>query len=128
MSLGSCPKCWDNPCVCGHEYTRMSPLQRKQIACAALGVSMSDIEKAFKVTLQVMKDKYTDAKRAEHEESLKPVNLSDFSCRFTIREEDLKMDDLHIPLPPPVDLVKAGVVVGELDVDYSGCNLERLDK
>ena len=20
MSLASCPKCWDTPCTCGHEY------------------------------------------------------------------------------------------------------------
>ncbi len=24
MSLSDCPKCWDTPCVCGHEYKHWS--------------------------------------------------------------------------------------------------------
>jgi len=38
MSLSDCPKCWNTPCDCGHEYAQMRPEHRKRILDAILSV------------------------------------------------------------------------------------------
>jgi hypothetical protein len=44
MSLGSCAKCWDNPCTCGHEYIdrNQSNDHKIKIIAAILEISEND--------------------------------------------------------------------------------------
>jgi hypothetical protein len=57
MSFGSCSKCWDDPCTCGHEYVDRNQSNEHKIKIIAeiLGVSedhylLDDIKKFLEVT------------------------------------------------------------------------------
>lgn len=38
MALSDCPKCWDTPCTCGHEYRHVGPAYKLALITAILGV------------------------------------------------------------------------------------------
>lgn len=38
MSLSDCPKCWDTPCICGHEYTGWTIERLKKLIAVLQGV------------------------------------------------------------------------------------------
>lgn len=56
MSLGSCAKCWDNPCVCGHEYKTMTTSVVQAVFDA------TKIELANRAILRVDKPKLSDVR------------------------------------------------------------------
>ena len=39
MSLSDCPKCWETPCICGHDYKDYSDRKLSAVAHAALGTA-----------------------------------------------------------------------------------------
>jgi hypothetical protein len=36
MSLGACPKCWDEPCMCGHMYKNWSEKDKAELVRAVI--------------------------------------------------------------------------------------------
>lgn len=46
MAMSDCPKCWETPCVCGHDYRRLSVERRISLAAAVLGVPAGVLTKA----------------------------------------------------------------------------------
>lgn len=42
MSLGECPRCWDDPCTCGHEYRNWPRAKKIKLVKAIL--SSEDME------------------------------------------------------------------------------------
>jgi hypothetical protein len=45
MSLSDCPKCWDTPCSCGHEYKNWSVERKVKIISAIIGMKEKDVAK-----------------------------------------------------------------------------------
>ena len=48
MSLASCSKCWDTPCVCGWDYRHLDVEQRIKQAATILGIDSSDLADRLK--------------------------------------------------------------------------------
>lgn len=42
MSLGSCSKCWDDPCTCGQDYQNYNNDYKIKIIAGILGISEND--------------------------------------------------------------------------------------
>ena len=36
MSMSDCEKCWETPCICGHEYRNWTPERRRELIDAVL--------------------------------------------------------------------------------------------
>jgi len=39
MAMSDCPKCWETPCVCGHEYKSYSVKNKIELISAIVGIS-----------------------------------------------------------------------------------------
>ena len=65
--MSDCSKCWETPCVCGHEYKKYSPERKQELACSALGITnqklftIEDIKnKLLELNPQIKNDEYTN--------------------------------------------------------------------
>lgn len=52
MALSDCPKCWETPCACGHEYRNWPRARRIAHAAVMLGVSTEMLVQAVDVPEQ----------------------------------------------------------------------------
>jgi hypothetical protein len=56
MAMSDCPKCWETPCVCGHEYKNWKPERREALAKVLLqeGPRPSDVYYATRVAAEAI--------------------------------------------------------------------------
>jgi len=47
MSMSDCEKCWDTPCICGHDYKDRNIAYRLELASVVLGISLSKLQEMY---------------------------------------------------------------------------------
>jgi hypothetical protein len=47
MSLSDCTKCWETPCICGHEYEYYTADSRIHLASVVLNIPKQEVEQFY---------------------------------------------------------------------------------